>query len=201
MLAPSAALARLAASTPNRRRILGIVGPPGAGKSTLARAVADAFAGAVLVPMDGFHLAQSVLDDTGLADRKGAPETFDRAGYTALLTRLRAQRPENGPIYAPEFRRTIEEPVAGAIEVRPDCPLVVTEGNYLLLWPEVRPLLDETWWVDLDPQERRARLTARHAAHGKTHEQAAAWTHGPDERNARLVAPGRTAADVIVRND
>ena len=92
VLDPDAALARLAASARGERRLLGIAGPPGAGKSTLAQAVVDAVEGAVLVPMDGFHLAQSVIDAAGLADRKGAPETFDRAGYAALLTRLRHQR-------------------------------------------------------------------------------------------------------------
>ena len=199
VLDPDAALARLAASARGERRLLGIAGPPGAGKSTLAQAVVDAVEGAVLVPMDGFHLAQSVIDAAGLADRKGAPETFDRAGYAALLTRLRHQRPEQGPVYAPEFRRTIEEPIAGAIEVPHEATLVVTEGNYLLHWPEVHALLDETWWVDLDPDERRGRLAARHAAFGKTPRHAAAWAHGPDERNARLVAPGREFADVIVR--
>jgi pantothenate kinase len=201
VLDPSAAVARLVAHGHAGRRILGIAGPPGAGKSTLAHAVTEAVEGAVLVPMDGFHLAQRVIDAAGLADRKGAPQTFDRAGYAALLDRLRDQQPADGPVYAPEFRRSIEEPVAGAIEVRPDCPLVVTEGNYLLLWPEVHALLDETWWVDLDPLERRARLAARHAAFGKTPERAAAWAHGPDESNARLVAPGRALADVVVRRD
>jgi pantothenate kinase len=198
-LDPSAALARLVATATGERRILGIAGAPGAGKSTLAHAVTDAIDGAVLIPMDGFHLAQRVIDAAGLANRKGAPETFDRTGYAALLTRLRDQRPDHAPIYAPEFRRSIEEPIAGAIAVPPDCPLVVTEGNYLLHWPEVHALLDETWWVQIDPHERRARLAARHAAFGKTPGAAAAWAHGPDERNARLVAPGRDIADVIVR--
>lgn len=199
MLAVAAAVARARLlAVDGRTRILGIAGAPGAGKSTLAHLVADAVDGAVLVPMDGFHLAQRVIDAAGLAYRKGAPETFDRAGYVALLTRLRAQSPGDPPVYAPEFRRAIEEPIAGAIEVPPDAALVVTEGNYLLHWPEVHALLDETWWVDLDPGERRARLAARHAWFGRTPEDAAAWAHGPDESNARLVAPGRDTADVIV---
>jgi pantothenate kinase len=134
-----------------QRRILGLAGAPGAGKSTLARAILEALPGrAVVVPMDGFHLANVELKRLGRASRKGAEDTFDSAGYVALLGRLRAQRSDQ-IIYAPTFRREIEEPVAGAIPVMPDVPLVITEGNYLLLrhghWKAVRPLLDEAWYV------------------------------------------------------
>jgi pantothenate kinase len=184
-----------------RRRLLGITGLPGGGKSTLAEQVVAAVPGAVLVPMDGFHLAQRVLDDQGLADRKGAPETFDRAGYAALLRRIRGQQPGDEPVYAPAFHRDIEEPIAGAIAVHPSAPLVVTEGNYLLLWPEISALLEEVWWVDLPDEVRRRRLVARHAAFGKSLAEAEQWALGSDEANARLVAPGRDKADVIVRGD
>lgn len=183
------------------RTLLGITGPPGAGKSSLAEAVTRAVPDAVLLPMDGFHLAQRVLDDLGLADRKGAPETFDRLGFAALLRRVRDRRPDDPVVYAPEFRRDIEEPIAGAIAVPPLTRLVVTEGNYLLLWPEVAALLDEVWWVDLPEAERHRRLIARHAAYGKPPEQARAWALGSDEANARLVEPGRVEADVIVAGD
>ena len=93
----------------------------------MADALGDA---AVLVPMDGFHLAQAELVRLGIRDRMGAPDTFDAAGYVALLERLRAA---TETVYAPEFRRPPEEPIAGAIAVPPDTPLVITEGNYLLL--------------------------------------------------------------------
>ena len=118
------------------RAILGIAGAPGGGKSTLASAlVAELGEAAVLVPMDGFHLAQAELVRQGIRDRMGAPHTFDMRGYAALLRRLRAA---DETVYAPAFRREIEEPIAGAIAVPPEVPLVVTEGNYLLLWDEVR---------------------------------------------------------------
>src|SRR5215207_377353 len=141
------------------RHILGIAGPPGGGKSTVAReVVAELGEQARLVPMDGFHLAQSELVRLGRRDRMGAPDTFDAAGYAALLARLRGDEPV---VYAPEFRREIEEPIAGAIAVGREVPLVVTEGNYLLLWPEVQPLLDEAWYVETDEDLRVQRLIQR----------------------------------------
>src|SRR3954462_10681560 len=121
------------------RAILGIAGAPGGGKSTLAAAIVAALGeDAVLVPMDGFHLAQAELVRQGIRDRMGAPHTFDPRGYAALLQRLRGAEET---VYAPAFRREIEEPIAGAVAVPPDVPLVVTEGNYLLLWEDVRALL------------------------------------------------------------
>jgi pantothenate kinase len=183
------------------RRLLGVTGPPGAGKSTLAeRLVAELGADAVTVPMDGFHLAGSELDRLGLADRKGAPETFDGAGFVALLRRLRESRGET--VYAPEFRREIEEPIAGAIPVPGDVPLVITEGNYLLLdhepWAAVRPLLDEVWFVAPPEEDRLAWLTARHALHGKDPEAAFRWARGPDQANALLVAATQDRADLVL---
>ena len=186
------------------RVVLGIAGAPGAGKSTLAGAVADAVGpAAVDVPMDGFHLAQAELERLGRAERKGAPDTFDADGFVALLRRIRDQRPGDAVVYAPAFDRTLEEPVAGAIPVEGDVPLVVVEGNYLLVpdgaFAGVRPLLDECWFVEVDDALRLDRLTARHAAHGKAPAAAAAWARGPDERNARLVAGTRSRADAVVR--
>jgi pantothenate kinase len=187
---------------PGRRRVLGIAGPPGSGKSTLAADVAGAV-GAVYVPMDGFHLAQAELVRLGRAERKGAPDTFDVRGYVALLRRIRTA--DEDVVYAPAFDRHLEEPIAGAIAVPREAPLVVTEGNYLLLgsgsWAEVRQLLDEAWYLDLDPGTRRDGLVARHAAHGRTAEEAHRWAHGSDERNAVLVAASAGRADVRVELD
>jgi pantothenate kinase len=188
--------------TPGERRILGITGPPGAGKSTIAAAVAGALGeDAVLVPMDGFHLAGAELRRLGRHDRKGAEDTFDAAGYAALLRRLRDLADE--AVYAPEFRREIEEPVAGAICVPRSVPLVVTEGNYLLLdwgdWAPVRALLDEVWFVDCDDDERLGRLIRRHEQFGKAATAAREWALGSDQHNANLVAATRARADLAVR--
>src|SRR3954471_5764225 len=185
----------LAAS--GERRILGIAGPPGGGKSTVARAVvAELGSAARLVPMDGFHLAQAELVRLGRRDRMGAPDTFDGGGFAALLKRLRGDEPV---VYAPEFRREIEEPIAGAIAVPRTARLVVTEGNYLLLWPEIKPLLDECWYVETDEELRVQRLIQRHIQFGKTPEYARAWVMRSDERNAELVARTAERADALVR--
>jgi len=183
------------------RAILGLVGAPGGGKSTLAAAIVAALDGAaVLVPMDGFHLAQKELVRLGIRDRMGAPDTFDAAGYVALLERLRTARET---VYAPEFRRPPEEPIAGAVAVPPDVPLVVTEGNYLLVdegdWARVRPQLDEAWYVDMDEAIRLQWLIARHVEFGKTPEEARVWVMRSDQANAAVVAATRERADVVVR--
>ncbi|MFD5779644.1 nucleoside/nucleotide kinase family protein [Streptomyces sp. NPDC126933] len=191
---------RLAVS--GRRRILGIAGAPGAGKTTLAARLVENLGGlAVLVPMDGFHLAQAELNRLGRADRKGAPDTFDAAGYAALLARLRAPAPGT-VVYAPAFDRSLEEPVAGSIPVGSDIPLVITEGNYLLYddgpWAPVRTHLDETWFLELDPEVRVSRLIDRHVRFGKDRPRAERWARESDEVNARLVAECRDRADVVV---
>jgi pantothenate kinase len=179
--------------------LLGVTGPPGAGKSTLAAALVEAVPGSVLVGMDGFHLAHATLEAMGRVDRKGAPDTFDAAGYVALLRRVRGLGPGAETVWAPQFHRDLEDAVAGAVPVTAQARLVVTEGNYLLLddppWDQVRPLLDECWFVDVPEDLRRARLQARHERYGRTREQARERTLGSDERNAVLVAASRCRAD------
>ncbi len=185
---------------PGGRRLLGIAGAPGTGKSTLAADLVAALApDAVLVPMDGFHLAAAELHRLGRHDRKGAPDTFDAAGYAALLRRLRDRADE--VVYAPEFRREIEEPIAGAIAVGRDVPLVITEGNYLLHWAIARSVLDEVWFVETDEAARLERLIRRHVEFGRTRAEAEERAYGSDQRNADLILATRDDADLIVRSD
>lgn len=194
------------------RRILGIVGAPGAGKSTLAALLARELAGeAVWVGMDGFHLEDSLLRRLGRHQRKGAIDTFDDAGYAALLARLAGgghsgeagAAPET--VYAPWFDRDLENPLGSAIPVPPHVPLVITEGNYLLAatgaWPRARALVDEVWFLDPPEQVRRERLLARHRSYGKSEREAWQWTFGSDEHNAELIAATAQRADLRIRWD
>ncbi|QNP66061.1 nucleoside/nucleotide kinase family protein [Streptomyces genisteinicus] len=193
------------------RRILGVAGAPGAGKSTFAGHLVEALNApdpaaplAALVPMDGFHLAGRELDRLGRTGRKGAPDTFDAAGYAALLARLRTPEPDT-TVWAPDFDRTVEEAIAGSLPVEPGVPLVVTEGNYLLHdgghWAGVRPLLDEVWYLETDPGLRVRRLVDRHVRFGRERRDAELWVAGSDEANARLVARGRARADLVITAD
>lgn len=156
---------------------------------------------AVLVGMDGYHLSNSALLQLDRRDRKGAPDTFDVDGYVALLRRIRQQG--IGTIYAPEFDRSLEESIAGVIPIHTDTPLVITEGNYLLLdeggWENVRHELDEVWFLDITPDLRRRRLVQRRISYGDTIEDAESWVNTVDEANAILADRTRSHADVIVR--
>jgi pantothenate kinase len=184
------------------RTMLGLVGAPGAGKSTLASALTERLAdlGAVVVPFDGFHLANATLARLGLQGRKGALETFDLDGYAHLLERLRAAR---ATVYAPAYDRSIEESIAGAVAVPGGCRLVITEGNYLLAdhpaARRARQTLDAVWFLDLDDRTRTERLVRRHVMFGKAPREAEDWATGTDQRNAELVSRTREQADLMVR--
>lgn len=187
---------------PGTRTLLGITGAPGSGKSTFAEWIRQQFepGQAVVVPMDGFHLGNAIIDGTPLRQRKGAIDTFDAGGYLSLLRRL--VRRDEPVIYAPEFRRTLDEPVAASIAIPAEVPLVITEGNYLLVeqepWKDIRAQLDEVWFVDTPPELRLTRLVERHVSFGMEPAAAEAWATGPDEANAVLIQAVRPAADRII---
>ena len=194
-------VAALAAPGRGRRVIVGIAGAPGAGKSTVAQGLVEVLGPgrAALVPMDGFHLSQEELDRLGLAHRKGAPETFDAWGFVHLMRRLRAAEEL---VYAPEFRREIEQTIGSAIPVGPEVESVVVEGNYLLLdsrpWSLARPLFDLVAWLEVPAETRIARLLVRARAGGRDEAAARDWVFRNDEANAALVAANRDRADILL---
>jgi len=196
---PDGVAERIEALLDGKRRLLGIAGAPGSGKSTLAALIAETYGPEVMVvPMDGFHLANVELARLGRAARKGAPDTFDAGGFVALLERLRHETGET--VYAPLFRRDIEEPIANAIPVSPQARLIVTEGNYLLfggIWAGVRKALDACWFMSANEVERDAWLLDRHIAFGRTPEAARAWIDTTDAPNARLIDETRSKADWV----
>lgn len=188
------------------RAVLGLAGAPASGKSTLARRLVDGVNGrlgpdtAVQVPMDGFHLSNAQLDRLGLRGRKGAPDTFDVDGYLHLLRRLREAG--DRPVYAPDFDRRLDEPVAAGIVVPPTTRLIVTEGNYLADdapgWADVRGLLDELWYVRTPRPLRERRLLRRHVRGGRTVQQARDFIRSSERPNARRVEAARPNCTRVV---
>jgi pantothenate kinase len=195
---------------PERARvIIGIAGAPGAGKSTLAEALAAIFAAeleprygpdaAVAVPMDGFHLSNVELRRLGLSNRKGALPTFDGAGFVHLLERIRAR---DELVYAPAYSRVVHESIGGVIPVFPQTRLIVVEGNYLFLpeepWVRGRRLLDLAIYVEVPDEVRVPLLVQRQRSFGLDEETAQDWVERSDEANARLIATTRPYADVVL---
>ena len=202
-----AALARIQNHLKNssERVLIGIIGKPGAGKSTLSKFLMAKLPKefVTVVPMDGYHLSNKVLKDLKRADRKGAPDTFDVAGFISLVKRIRSEQTQN--IYYPIFDRAIEESIAAQGVVTSVTKVVIIEGNYLLHddggWEVCNDLLDESWMVDVDDDKRISRLISRHIAYGKDPEAAKAWAKGTDEVNAKLIERGRNSADFVVAID
>jgi pantothenate kinase len=184
------------------RTILGLCGAPGAGKSTLALNLAEVFGPerATVVPMDGFHLASNVISGTPLADRRGAIDTFDVGSYLSVLHRLRTRTED--VVYAPSYRRGLEDPIAASIVIPHEITLVITEGNYLLAdmpaWRAVRAELDAVWYLETPSYVRIPRLIKRHVKFGRDAEAAQAWALGSDQTNAQFIESRRGAADLII---
>ena len=181
------------------RFITAVAGPPGAGKSTLAAAIATAIGvGARVVPMDGFHLDNAVLDKLGLRARKGAPETFDALGFVQLMQRLRT----GGDAAIPVFDRDADLARAGADLVTGADKYLIVEGNYLLLneppWSKLMPFFDLTIFMDVPEAELDRRLMDRWHRHGKTGAEARHWVDSNDMPNIRRVTQGSRQADIVI---
>ena len=196
-----------ALSSPDARRfILGITGPPAAGKSTLAGRLVNAInsaAGstvAAAVPMDGFHLDNVTLQRLGLTHKKGAPETFNSVAFLQLLRHIR-EVPRRG-LSAPAYDRSLHDPQPDAIGISKDVKIIVTEGNYLLLnagqWSLIRGQLDEVWYVNASLGIIRRRLLERHLMNGLSMEEARNKNEGSDVPNAILVQQTVDSADLLI---
>ena len=189
-------------SMSGQRKIVGLIGKPGAGKSTLSAQLIEQLGDqAAILNMDGYHFSNLALRELGRADRKGAPDTFDALGFTEILKRVKHEVDQN--IYFPVFDRSIEESIAAQGVITPEIKLVITEGNYLLHndnnWGGVKKFLDESWFIEVDDQIRIERLVNRHHKFGKSKADAHSWATGSDENNAQVVARTRELADVIIK--
>lgn len=185
-----------------KRTIIGIVGKPGGGKSTLAKNLLKGCDQSLVsvLPMDGFHLSNKILKSLGRSGRKGAPDTFDVKGFAHLLERIASD--QINPIYYPIFDRSIEESIAAQGVVLPSTRVVIVEGNYLMHdrdgWQEISPLLDQSWYAYLDEDIRISRLISRHIAFGKDPESAKAWAKGSDQANAELIEMSVARCDFLI---
>ena len=188
-------IARLLDEQPGRV-VVGLAGAPGVGKSTVAARIVDEFNSAkrdfaALLPMDGFHLSNPQLARLGRKERKGAPDTFDAAGFLVSLARVRDAY-QSADVYVPQFDRALEESVAAGLVVPSSARLVVTEGNYLALpshgFSGARELIDRLYYLRGADDVRRQRLLARHIAGGRSLIAAERWVRAVDEPNAQLIA-------------
>ena len=184
-----------------KRLMTAIAGPPGAGKSTFAQTLLPLLpkGSAAVVPMDGFHYDNAVLDALGLRHRKGSPESFDFDGLRHLLERLQKA---DADVAVPLFDRTADLARAGASLVPADIRFVLVEGNYLLLdespWYGLGPLFDFSVWLDVPLAELERRLVQRWRDHGLEAEAARARALANDLPNAERVLARRRKADVTI---
>lgn len=187
------------------RVLVAIAGAPGSGKSTIAASLCEELKRrdetAVVVPMDGFHFDDAILNARGHRSRKGAPHTFDVAGLAVVLKRLKSCEPD---VAIPLFDRALELSRAAAAVVGPHEKFILVEGNYLLLksppWNGLRPLFDITVMLDVPEAELQRRLAGRILRHGHSDSFAAHWIETNDMPNARTILGNSIKADIFLPN-
>lgn len=189
------------------RLIAGIAGPPASGKTTLAKNLVSHLNQqtkniAAFLPMDGFHLDNSLLEEAGLLAKKGAPQTFDFWGFQALLSRV---KDTTVPIYYPTFDRSRDIAVAGSAVIKPETKIVIVEGNYLLLdidpWRSLSQSFDHTVFIETPIEILRKRLVKRWLANGHNADEALQRANSNDIPNALLTAENRLAADQVLTKE
>lgn len=192
----------------SQRYLLGLAGPPAAGKSTLAADLCSALNlgnadTAAVAPMDGFHRSTADLSDSGELAIKGQPRSFDVRGFVARLQELRTS-PRGASVGWPVYDRSIHDPVPNGI-VFDRHKIAIVEGNYLLLdapgWSEIRELLDECWFLDAEPPDIERRLYSRHVEGGKSPAEARTKIASSDLPNAELVSRTVRRADYVVSRE
>ncbi|MDC0948811.1 nucleoside triphosphate hydrolase [Gammaproteobacteria bacterium] len=190
------------------RWLVAIVGPPAAGKSTISDQFCESLnrlsgrEAAVVVPMDGFHLDNALLEAAGTIDRKGAPWTFDVDGFASLLQRIR-QPISDQPVLAPLFDRAADLSRASARAIQPWHRFVIVEGNYLLLdespWSGLHGLFDTSVSLDVALEVLEQRLVQRWLDHGLDGDAARRRAEHNDLPNARRVLSHSRTADFVLR--
>lgn len=190
-------------STGRKRFMVAVAGPPASGKSSLAERLTDVLneneERAAILPMDGFHLDNAILEARRLESRKGAPETFDFDGFERSLSTI---RDANSPVFVPVFDRRLDLALADAREIGIRHRIIVVEGNYLLLdrepWRRLSALFDFTVFLDVNNNELERRLLQRWLDHDHSEEAARQRVQQNDMVNVRLVNAARLHADIVV---
>ena len=180
--------------------LLAIAGPPAAGKSTLAAKILTHYGDeAVILPMDGFHLDNVILQEKNLLARKGAPESFDALGFMDVVKQVAAGKTRYAPVFAPVFDRKLDLARAGAIAIHKQ-PIIIVEGNYLLFeekpWCDLKPYWNLSIWLDMDEKEMEKRCIQRWLDHELSLEQAKKRCHDNDLANAKRIIHQRLPADI-----
>ena len=185
------------------RFIVAIAGPPGAGKSTLADALQEELTRrgekSAVLPMDGFHMDNGILEERGLLKRKGAPETFDVRAFIDIVSAVRRTDQE---VLVPVFDRSREIAIASARPVSPETRIILAEGNYLLLneapWSQLDGMFDLSIFVGPSYEILEERLRQRWVHYG-LYAAGIEWKlYGNDLPNGKRIIDNSRPADITL---
>ena len=171
-----------------KRALIAIAGAPGSGKSTFAEHLSSYLGKkASVIPMDGFHLDNSVLEAKGLLSVKGAPQTFDCAGFASLVSGIK----EGNIQKFPTFDRALDRVIPEGGQLSEKASILLFEGNYLLCdlpgWAGLTDMWDAGIWLDVPIDILRTRLIKRWRDHGLSDREAIKRAEENDLKNARQI--------------